>query len=292
MRVGIIGAGWWAMQTHLPALQQIEGVVVSGVWARRAGAASAAVEGTGVPGLDDLDELLRRSDAVSIAVTPAAQADLAIRAARAGCDVIFEKPLAEDEEKAADVARVVEERGVRAIVFATREWDATRRVAMDNLAGSGVGARMEYRWRSRGMLATAGTWRRTAGALIDVGPHMLPVMERIAGPLVGVQWAEMPVESVIRAELVHEGGGTSVLDVDLAADVPFTREEILVESTDGRRRWENTAAVDFIAAYAEMFGAFERIRAGTATRDDFARGALASQLRASHWIERLGEATH
>ena len=73
---------------------------LAGVWSRTAEHAQALAARHHVPAFESYDALLDACDAVAIVVSPGAQPEFAIRAARAGKAVLLEKPLAFDVENA------------------------------------------------------------------------------------------------------------------------------------------------------------------------------------------------
>ena len=89
------------------------------MWGRRAAPAKELADSYGVRAYDDVDALFADVDAVAVALPPAVQADLAVRAARAGCHLLLDKPLAPTVEQARAVAAAVEEGAVASVVFFT-----------------------------------------------------------------------------------------------------------------------------------------------------------------------------
>lgn len=251
MRVGVIGAGDWAVRTHLPALMAFDSIDVIGVWSRNPSAATLAGDTFGIKPCGSLDALLGAADLVAIAVAPDAQPELARRAAQSGCHLILEKPLAPSREEVETVLAAVEEAGVRATIFASREWDPLRQDQLVELRGVATRGELSYSWESRGMLGKSGLegWRSEAGPVVDVGPHMLPILEFCGGPIAGIIQAEALTASSARVTLAHASGLTSKLLINLGSDVPFTREAIAL---NGETLWRNSAAVDFEAAYHSM----------------------------------------
>src|SRR3974390_1694497 len=67
---------------------------VTGVWSRRPKHAAQLATQLGVSSYLELDELFATCDAVAIAVAPAAQPELAVRAAQAGKVLLLQNPLA------------------------------------------------------------------------------------------------------------------------------------------------------------------------------------------------------
>lgn len=114
--LGLLGAGTFAREAHLPALKPLiaaNAARVAAVWSRTAApaaalaAAYAALAPNSNPpdalhGPDGADALLARADvdAVILAVPIAELAPLALRALRAGKHVLAEKPLASSEAEA------------------------------------------------------------------------------------------------------------------------------------------------------------------------------------------------
>src|SRR4051812_27260397 len=99
MRIGLLGTGPWAGMAHAPALSEHAGVDFAGVWGRRPEAAKELADRYGTRSYDDVDALLADVDAVAVALPPAVQADLAVRAARAGRHLLLDEPLATTVEQ-------------------------------------------------------------------------------------------------------------------------------------------------------------------------------------------------
>ena len=122
LRVGLLGTGYWALHVHGTALTASPQASLEGVWGRDPAKAHDLAERLRTTGYDDLDELLGSVDAVSIALPPDVQASLAVRAARAGCHLLMDKPLALDVGSAQAVVDAVDQAGVAAIVFFTQRF--------------------------------------------------------------------------------------------------------------------------------------------------------------------------
>ena len=84
LRVGVVGAGPWAMFVHAPMFAVHPRTELTAVWSRRLGAAEEVATPLGAVAHDSFDHFLDADDAVSFAVPPDVQADLAVTAARAG----------------------------------------------------------------------------------------------------------------------------------------------------------------------------------------------------------------
>ncbi len=118
-RIGVIGAGWWAAQNHLPALLANPDCEVVAV--NRLGAAELAhVRGAfGIRhGFEDVREMLRvvAMDGVVIASPHVLHHAHAVAALAAGCHVLVEKPLATSAADARDIVARARAAG-RAVVI-------------------------------------------------------------------------------------------------------------------------------------------------------------------------------
>ncbi|WP_328856666.1 Gfo/Idh/MocA family oxidoreductase [Williamsia herbipolensis] len=232
MRIAVVGGGPWARDTHIPALAAHPGVTLTGVWTRRPEAATDLP----VPRFDTFAELLAANDAVSFAVPPQAQAPLAIEAARAGKHVILDKPIAGTLADATAVVDAVAGAGVRSIVTFTRRFAPETRAFLDAVdAGTftgGLGV-----WLSGALLGgrySSSQWRVDGGALLDVGPHVVDLMDRALGPVVDVEAASVDRGSdVWSVSLVHESGARTAMQLSLRVPARPTISQFRVHGPDG-----------------------------------------------------------
>jgi predicted dehydrogenase len=190
VRVGLVGAGPWAASTHAPTLAAGPETVLTAVYARHAEAAAALAGRHGAVGTTSFDELLDRCEAVAFAVPPDVQAELAARAARAGRAVLLEKPLALTLAAARELTAAVTGAGVVSqLVLTKRYHPATRRFLADAASFHVTGARSRYLHDAflGGEHATG--WRLAHGALPDLGPHLLDLLETAVGRITGIRAA-------------------------------------------------------------------------------------------------------
>ncbi|MBM7771376.1 putative dehydrogenase [Actinokineospora baliensis] len=215
LRVGLVGAGPWAKAVHGPGLAAHPGVELTAVWARRPEAAAEL----GAPVVADFTELLERVDAVAFAVPPGVQEELAVQAAEAGKHVILEKPIASDLAGAERVAAAIGQAGVASIVVFIRrfapeveQWLAEIH-ARDGWAGASA------RWLSGALLGGAysgSAWRHTGGALADIGPHVVDLLDAALGPVTDVLTAHKGDPDIWHLLLRHAGGQTSTATLSMA----------------------------------------------------------------------------
>ncbi len=236
--VGLLGAGPWATRFWAPALEAAEGARLASVWARRPEAARAVVGDGAARVAASVEELLERCDAVAFAVPPDVQAPLATRAARAGRHVLLEKPLALDVAAAGELAAAVEQAGVASVVGLRHRFDPDlRRLAAWAGAAGPRGAQL--RWVSGSALEGhehATPWRVRHGALLDLGPHALDVLEMVLGPLEEVTARGDPTRWV-SVTTRHAGGAVGQAALSLTVAEPPEPERLEVVSDAGTRTW-------------------------------------------------------
>ncbi|MGY1812363.1 Gfo/Idh/MocA family protein [Blastococcus sp. SYSU D00820] len=221
VRVGLVGAGPWATMSAAPMLVGGPGTTLAAVWARRAEAATDLGARFAVPVAGSFEELLATCDAVAFAVPPAVQAELAPVAAGAGRHLLLEKPLATSVAAAEAVAAAADAAGVVTQLLLTNRWTT----AVDTfLAEVGRGRPRVLTAEFVGSAALPGSpfataWRSADAAVLDVGPHVLDLVQAAAGPAAVVHARRAGV--VTTATLEHASGAVS--SVTLSAATPGAR---------------------------------------------------------------------
>ena len=206
---------------HLSALSAHRDATLVGVWGRSPEKAEALARKFGIASFRRFDEMLDQIDALSIALPPQIQAGLALAAANAGKHLLLEKPLAMSPADARAIVSAVEHRRLTSMVFflrrfvpeiesaielARREhWDSSEvRVHSSALIGDGPYARS--------------LWRQAdAGALWDIGPHVLSVLMPVLGAVEAVG-AATAVGKYVRFETHHASGAAATISLTLHAD--------------------------------------------------------------------------
>jgi predicted dehydrogenase len=183
--VGLVGAGPWAGMLHAPMLAGGPETRLAGVWARRPEAARALAEAHGSRAVGSLEELWEMCEAVAFAVPPDVQAELAVAAARAGKHLLLDKPLALTVGAAERLAAAVDEAGVVSQMVLTNRYGPRGREFLAAAEGfEVVGARCaSLSGALLGQSPFATPWRRRHGALLDVGPHLIDLLEATVGPI-------------------------------------------------------------------------------------------------------------
>lgn len=247
LRVGLVGGGPWARFVHAPGLAAHPGIELAGVWARRSEVADAFASEFGGRAYSSVDALLSDVDAVAFAVPPQVQAELAVRAAAAGKHLICEKPLAGTVADARAVVDAVERAGVHSSIVLTLRHDPDLAHWLAGLPDepadmTTVGS---ARWLSGALLGgpyVSSVWRAEHGALLDIGPHVIDILDAALGPVAGVGWAHLDEPDLWRFGLVHAGGAHSTVIVSLRMPIDPSELEFTVFGGAGRHRFTGRSA--------------------------------------------------
>ncbi|EFE65249.1 Gfo/Idh/MocA family protein [Streptomyces viridosporus] len=222
MRIGLLGTGPWAQAAHAPALSGHRDLDFVGVWGRRPEAARELADPYGVRAYDDVDALLADVDAVAVALPPHVQAGLAARAARAGCHLLLDKPLAPTVAQGRAVVEAAEEAKVASVVFLTTRFQPEPEAWIAEQASLGGWFTGRAQWLGAVFTAdgnpfAASPWRREMGALWDVGPHALSVLLPVLGDARRVSAAAYGPGDTVHLVLDHVSGASSTLTLSLTA---------------------------------------------------------------------------
>lgn len=270
LRIGLVGAGPWAWRVHAPALTQHPWFRFRGVWTRRREAAEELCTEFGGTPYGSLDELVEDTDVVAFAVPPAVQAELAPGVAAAGRHLVLEKPLAADLAGARTVADAVAAAGVRSATVLVLRFDDAVLAWLDALGPGPAGADTVgiARWLSGSLLGGPyhrSAWRAEHGALLDIGPHVIDLLDVALGPVTGVDHAERAEPDLWRIGLAHAGGARSSLTLSLRLPVDPTEMEFGVFGPTGRHvlaRRADTASTCYTRLLDELAFAIELGRPG------------------------------
>jgi predicted dehydrogenase len=228
-RFGLVGTGYWADVCHAAGLAAHSDPELVAVWGRDPEKARALAEQYGVEAETDLDALLEKVDAVAFSVPPDVQADLAVRAARAGCHLLLEKPVALSVEAAERVVEAVTDAGVASVVFFTQRFvepvDAWLRLVGESEWEGGSGAFLTRSLAPDSPFSHS-PWRREHGALWDLAPHLVALLIPTLGPVEEVT-ALRGRGDATHVILRHEGGPSS--EITVSATVPPAAERLRLE---------------------------------------------------------------
>jgi hypothetical protein len=256
LRVGLVGGGPWARAVHGPGLAAHPGTEVAAVWTRRPEIAAELAAEYGARSYADIEVLFDAVDAVAFAVPPRVQGRLALFAAAAGKHLICEKPLADTVQEARAVVEAVERAGVHSTMVlimrhapAVRDW-----LAEMPREPAGPDAVASARWISGSLLGgpyCTSPWRAEQGALSDLGPHVIDLLDAAVGPVVEVPWARYDEPDLWRFGLLHAGGAQSTVTLSMRVPVDPSEIEFTVFGGAGRHRLAGRGA-DAPTCYAAL----------------------------------------
>lgn len=262
VRVGVVGAGPWAKMVHAPVLAAGPETELAGVWARNEERGRKLADRYGVPWFARIEDLLETCEAVAFAVPPDVQAELAVTAARSGKALLLEKPIAGDLDGAQRLADAVGEAGVVSQVVLSWRYSAAVREHVDRARGlAPIGGRGHF--VSSALLGGpfATPWRLERGALLDLGPHVVDLLDACLGDVVGVSahgsstgWCGLLLE--------HAGGAVSEASMCAVAGGSDSSSGVQIYGREGSAVIECSSAVgpDAFAVLRSEFA--EAVRSG------------------------------
>ncbi len=235
LAVGLAGAGPWARQFHAPLLATGPETRLAGVWSRTAESAAGLAADHGVSAFATFAELLDHCDAVAFALAPSVQPELAIEAAKRGKAVLLEKPLALDLDGAQRLADAIAAAGVGSLLVLTYRFsDAIRRFLSE--------AETFEAWGGRGCFISgaflggpyaSSPWRQEYGALFDVGPHVIDLLDAALGPVEQVR-AHGDTNRWVGLLMQHAGGAVSEVSLSGRVAIQPSRTDVDLYGPAGR----------------------------------------------------------
>jgi predicted dehydrogenase len=279
LTVGLAGAGPWAAAVHAPTFATGPETVLGGVWSRRPESAQPIAEAHGVPVFADFDALVAACDAVALAVPPSVQPDLAVRAARAGRPLLLEKPLADTVAGAEAIAAAVAEAGVASVMLLTYRFAAPVREFLARAATfTAHGGRAAF--VSGAFLAEspyAHGWRIERGCVLDVGPHILDLVDAALGPIVAVE-ARGDAREWVSIVCEHATGSFSDVAISCSTGIMPSRTEVELFGRTGSVAVD-ARADDRAAMWARLRREFaEAVATGRPHPCDAARGLQVQRI--------------
>jgi predicted dehydrogenase len=243
------------------------------VWSRTPAHAEALAAKHGTSAVASYDELLERCEAVVLTVAPQAQPDLAVAAAEAGKAVLLEKPLALDVAGAERIVSAVEKAGVGSMVVLTYRFsDAVREFLSGAATFDALGGRACFLSGAfLGGAFASSPWRQERGALLDIGPHVIDLIDAALGPVIGVKASGDPL-GWVGLLLEHEGGRSSEVSMCCRAAIEPSRTEVELFGPGGALTFDARSAMG-PAAFATLRAEFVEVaRTGASHPCDAKRG--------------------
>jgi predicted dehydrogenase len=236
LRVGLVGNGHWARVTHAAGLRSEPSVELAGIWGRNRARTQALAGELGTTGYNEVEELFDAVDAVTFSVPPQVQAELAVRAARAGKHLLLEKPIAVSLPAAQALADAVAEAGVASVVFFTGRFDAGQRRWLEQVTQRSDWCGAAGLWL--GSAFAPGSpfdtpWRHDKGGLWDVGPHALAMLAGALGEIEEIT-ARAGRGDLVYLILRHAGGVSSSCAVSIDTPEAASQVNLTVWGPDGR----------------------------------------------------------
>lgn len=273
---------------------------LAGIWSASGSTAAALAAEHGVPAFGTFEELLASCEAVDFAVPPAVQAELAPQAADAGLALLLEKPLGASLQQATALAEAVRRNGVANAVVLTKRYHQRTRSFLASAAelrsqGALFGATGTYLhggFLAGGFVDTgrgtrgagqsgpgaqgAQSWRDEFGALYDLGPHLLDLMDLAAGPIEAVR-ADGSQEYAALTTF-HSSGATGQASLSGAARLPAARTTLSLYSSAGSLDY-STEGMDHSECWPVLRREFaDAVRLGTAATVDVERALYLQAL--------------
>ena len=265
--IGILGAAGIAERAIVEPARELEGVRVVAIGARDPDRARSAAERLGVPEHGDYEMVLNHPDVdlVYIPLPSTVQAHWAVRALRAGKNVLCEKPLSANGTTAAEIADAADAAGRRAFVgFHYRLHGFTQRLVEVLRSGVlGDVQRVEFDYSIPHFVVQPGNIRLDAdlggGSFMDVGCY--------AVDLVRATWGEPAVVSATAALYADDPRVDMQMDTELrlAAGAPVhIRSSFIGDDRGGMslRVTGSAAELEATSVIVPQWGATLRVTAG------------------------------
>lgn len=231
MKLGIAGCGWIAEKAHIPAFQQIDGLVIYSVFDLVEDKAVSLSSKYNIPKTyNNYDEFLASGiDAVIIATPNFTHAEYSVKALGKGIHVLCEKPVAISVEEIQKVKSEAKKSGCYYMPgFVNRfRYDISkiRECILNKEIGEIVS--VNCGWLRRSGIPRPGTWftnkkNSGGGVLIDLGSHMIDISTMFLGNASLTEVALQTHYSKQEAMKASAGWFTSNVKADFCIDVEDT----------------------------------------------------------------------
>lgn len=258
MRFGLVGTGPWARTAQAPGLREHPEAELVGVWGRDMARTEIVAAEFGARPYADLDALVEDVDAVTFAVPPDVQAELAVRTAAAGRHVLLDKPLALSLTAADRVVDAVQRAGVASVVFFTNRFEPEVESFLHEASHTdgwrGARSAIQVSVLAPGGPLLDSGWRKERGALWDAVPHALSGLVTVLGPVDEVSAMRDDAQSV-HLLLRHRSGPISTVTSGLALPEVVSTWEVTFFGEPGTATmpaWTRPASASFTAAVSAL----------------------------------------
>jgi predicted dehydrogenase len=142
-RIGVVGAGWWATEAHIPSLIEHQNAEVTALCDVDMERLTSAAHHYGIGATyNDLDAMLEQEvlDGVVIATSNASHHQIALKAIDAGLHVLIEKPMTEIAPEGLELLEAAKRAGTQILVGHTFHYTSiaqrARQLVIDGAIGS------------------------------------------------------------------------------------------------------------------------------------------------------------
>lgn len=247
--VGVVGCGFIAQNTHIPALLKCKDVRVEAVCDRNGDLAKTAAAKFGIKrAYSDLDEMLSKEglQVVNVCTPIDTHAPVALKALESGCHVLTEKPIAHSMEEADALIKTSRSKGLKLSVIHNMLFLPTLDKMRSKVQSGAIGdvVRVEIRHSSppRDYSAIADPkhwWHRLPGGCFgDALPHPIYLARAFLGEIKVVDvytnklghFEHLPIDEVQILVKGEKGLGTIIMSLNWPSlghlDVFGTKESL------------------------------------------------------------------
>lgn len=269
-RIGLMGCGVVAGYGHLPAIAAVSELDLAAVFepseARRREMAPKYPQAVFCATVEEF--FAQRLDAVSVTSPAPCHRDNVVAAARAGCHVLCEKPLAMDPAEVAEMAAAVEQAGKRLFTCFVYRFaqpaQEIRRLVRERAIGEVRALRLIYNWHCHGKWTTAADGTRTlnarregrmveGGPMVDCGTHQIDLARWWLGQEIVAEaghgaWIDpQAYPDHVWLHLTHAGGAHTMIEMSYsylhtAKEPRFDQFRYELIGTEGVIRYDHETA--------------------------------------------------
>jgi UDP-N-acetylglucosamine 3-dehydrogenase len=175
MKVGVIGVGSMG-QNHARVYSEI--AQLAGVYDAMGEQARKIADRFSCAAFDDVDELLKEVDAVSVCTPTSTHHEVALKAIAAGVDLLVEKPFTGDVQKAKELETAAAKAGVVIASGFIERFNPIVGVAREAVAEGSFGRVISLSTRR---VSSYPARIRDVGVVMDLGIHDVDVMRHVTG---------------------------------------------------------------------------------------------------------------
>ena len=239
LKWGIAGCGRYAENTFIPAMHLMRKSTVQSVFSHDNQRAKDIALRHGIPQyFSDYDDFLNSDiDAVYISSANADHYNQVIYAAKAGKNILCEKPLALSTAEAEEMVTVCKQNGVKLAVNYVFHFHPLVKKAKELIENEMIGKFISVTTNFNIEIAPSSNFRHSkaggGGALMDVGTHMIDLLRYFGGEISSVCGVmdtvvyKSEVDDFASAIAKFENGGYGYFNVSFNSKKAFNRIEIL-----------------------------------------------------------------